>query len=86
LCAAVQVLQLNRQQGPLLAERGASTLQPTAAALTVPSAGIRCLDPGATVRPAQDADLPAEHHVAHQGGGGVAADALLGAPGLPRPA
>ena len=43
-------------------------LQPTAAALTVPSAGIRCPDPGTAVRPAQDADLPAEHHVVHWGG------------------
>ena len=34
-------------------------LQPTTAALTVPSAEIRCPDPGATIRPAQDTDPPA---------------------------
>ena len=43
-------------------------LELTAAALTVPSATIRCPDPGATVSFAQDADLPGEHCVAHQGG------------------
>ena len=44
-------------------------LELTAAALTVPSAGIRCPDPGTTVSLAQDADLPAGHRVAHWGGG-----------------
>ena len=44
-------------------------LELTAAALTVPSAGIRCPDPGTTVSLAQDVDLPAGHRVAHWGGG-----------------
>ena len=44
-------------------------LELTAAALTVPSAGIRCPDPRTTVNLDQDADLPAGHRVAHWGGG-----------------
>ena len=44
-------------------------LELTAAALTVPSAGIRCPDPDTAVSLGQDADLPAGHRVAHWGGG-----------------
>ena len=58
---------------PALAHSGTLSqfhpLELTAAALTVPSAGIRCPDPGTTVSLAQDADLPAGHRVAHWGGG-----------------
>ena len=58
---------------PALAQSGTLSqfhpLELTAAALTVPSAGIRCPDPGTTVSLAQDADLPAGHRVAHWGGG-----------------
>ena len=58
---------------PTLAQSGTLSqfhpLELTAAALTVPSAGIRCPDPGTTVSLAQDADLPAGHRVAHWGGG-----------------
>ena len=58
---------------PTLAQSGTLSqfhpLELTAAALTVPSAGIRWPDPGTTVSLAQDADLPAGHRVAHWGGG-----------------